>query len=120
MRKNYFAKKFVAYSMAFAVAFSTLTVSPVFVKEAKAAPTCMGNIATTKKPKVAAITDLKTLKSNTTVYDGAVFLSTVNTERFPSSSLAARIIPSDTNPHNLAGFKLVITATFFPTISSGV
>ena len=37
MRKNYFAKKFVAYSMAFAVAFSTLTVSPVFVKEAKAA-----------------------------------------------------------------------------------
>ena len=36
MRKNYFAKKFVAYSMAFAVAFSTLTVSPVFVKEAKA------------------------------------------------------------------------------------
>ena len=39
MRKNYFAKKFVAYSMAFAVAFSTLTVSPVFVKEAKADPT---------------------------------------------------------------------------------
>ena len=38
MRKNYFAKKFVAYSMAFAVAFSTLTVSPVFVKEASAAP----------------------------------------------------------------------------------
>ena len=37
MRKNYFAKKLVAYSMAFAVAFSTLTVSPVFVKEAKAA-----------------------------------------------------------------------------------
>ena len=37
MRKNYFTKKFVAYSMAFAVAFSTLTVSPVFVKEAKAA-----------------------------------------------------------------------------------
>lgn len=37
MRKNYFAKKFVAYSMAFAVAFSTLTVSPVFIKEAKAA-----------------------------------------------------------------------------------
>ena len=37
MRKNYFAKKFVAYTMAFAVAFSTLTVSPVFVKEAKAA-----------------------------------------------------------------------------------
>ena len=37
MRKNYFAKKLIAYSMAFAVAFSTLTVSPVFVKEAKAA-----------------------------------------------------------------------------------
>ena len=36
MRKNYFAKKLIAYSMAFAVAFSTLTVSPVFVKEAKA------------------------------------------------------------------------------------
>ena len=36
MRKNYFAKKFVAYSMAFAVAFSSLTVSPVFVKDAKA------------------------------------------------------------------------------------
>ena len=42
MRKNYFAKKFVAYSMAFAVAFSTLTVSPVFVKEAKAT-TVVGN-----------------------------------------------------------------------------
>ena len=48
MRKNYFAKKFVAYSMAFAVAFSTLTVSPVFVKEAKAAPslTADANVVT--------------------------------------------------------------------------
>ena len=43
MRKNYFAKKFVAYSMAFAVAFSTLTVSPVFVKEAKADTNLIGN-----------------------------------------------------------------------------
>ena len=42
MRKNYFAKKFVAYSMAFAVAFSTLTVSPVFVKDAKADTDLMG------------------------------------------------------------------------------
>ena len=75
MRKNYFAKKFVAYSMAFAVAFSTLTVSPVFVKEAKAA-TCVGNIADSKDPKVAAITDLRNNLTSKTVYDGAVFLST--------------------------------------------
>ena len=73
MRKNYFAKKFVAYSMAFAVAFSTLTVSPVFVKDAKAAATCVGNIAASKNPKVAAITDLKTNLTSKTVYDGAVF-----------------------------------------------
>ena len=37
MRKNCFAKKLMAYTMAFAVAFSTVTVSPLFVKEAKAA-----------------------------------------------------------------------------------
>ena len=57
MRKNYFAKKFVAYSMAFAVAFSTLTVSPVFVKEAKAA--------------VVNVTDLS--GASATFDDGVIF-----------------------------------------------
>ena len=40
-------------------------------------------------------------------------------DRFPSASSAHRIMPSDTTPANLAGFKLVTTITFFPTISSG-
>ena len=37
MSKKNFAKKFVAYTMAFAVAFGTVNVSPIFVKEAQAA-----------------------------------------------------------------------------------
>ena len=56
MRKNYFAKKFVAYSMAFAVAFSTLTVSPVFVREAKATTAdCEANIRATANATANAI-----------------------------------------------------------------
>ena len=66
MRKNYFAKKFVAYSMAFAVAFSTLTVSPVFVKEAKAA-------TITVKQKVTLGTDAdRTAASSLLNTDGAI------------------------------------------------
>jgi len=38
MSKKNFAKKFVAYTMAFAVAFATVNVSPIFVKDAQAAP----------------------------------------------------------------------------------
>ena len=76
MRKNYFAKKFVAYSMAFAVAFSTLTVSPVFVRDAKADK--VSNIPATKTGKVVAITDLAgTGELNKKVYDGAIFLSSI-------------------------------------------
>ena len=79
MRKNYFAKKFVAYSMAFAVAFSTLTVSPVFVRDAKAAK--VSNIPAAKTGKVVAITDLAgTDKLNKKVYDGAIFLSSIKTD----------------------------------------
>ena len=63
MRKNYFAKKLIAYSMAFAVAFSTLTVSPVFVKEAKAAA---GTVT------LPAGTDA-------TANDGKVIVNTINT-----------------------------------------
>ena len=37
MSKKNFAKKFVAYTMAFAVAFGTVNVSPIFVKDAQAA-----------------------------------------------------------------------------------
>ena len=82
MRKNYFAKKFVAYSMAFAVAFSTLTVSPVFIKEAKAAtvPTAtpmtsitgdqfiVGNVTT----NVAASTSNITLEDVAKNINGAI------------------------------------------------
>lgn len=58
MRKNYFAKKFVAYTMAFAVAFSTVTVSPLFVKEAKAAATpYTGTFADGKAPANKIATD---------------------------------------------------------------
>jgi len=39
MSKKNFAKKFVAYTMAFAVAFGTVNVSPIFVKDAQAAET---------------------------------------------------------------------------------
>ena len=63
MRKNYFAKKLIAYSMAFAVAFSTLTVSPVFVKEVKAAS---GTVT------LPAGTDA-------TANDGKVIVNTINT-----------------------------------------
>lgn len=47
-------------------------------------------------------------------------LITVRTERLFSSSAAARIIPCDSTPQSLQGFKFVTTATFFPTISSGL
>lgn len=49
-----------------------------------------------------------------------ISLSTVRTERLFSSSAAARIIPCDSTPQSLQGFKFVTTATFFPTISSGL
>ena len=71
MRKNYFAKKFVAYSMAFAVAFSTLTVSPVFVKEAKAAVTA---------PDVES--------SAVTIADGQFLISSKVTSSLGTSSTA--------------------------------
>ena len=48
-----------------------------------------------------------------------IFFSGTIKDRFPSASSAHRIMPSDTTPANLAGFKLVTTITFFPTISSG-
>ena len=67
MRKNYFAKKFVAYSMAFAVAFSTLTVSPVFVREAKAA---------TETPITVDFSDVTT-DNNNVLDDGDIILSEV-------------------------------------------
>ena len=38
----------------------------------------------------------------------------------PSASSAQRIMPWDSMPASLAGFKLVMTMTFLPTISSGV
>ena len=37
-----------------------------------------------------------------------------------SASSAQRIMPWDSMPASLAGFKLVMTMTFLPTISSGV
>ena len=46
MSKKFFAKKFVAYSMAFAVAFASVNVSPVFVKDAQAAAAAITKIAT--------------------------------------------------------------------------
>ena len=74
MRKNYFAKKFVAYSMAFAVAFSTLTVSPVFVKEAK-----------------AATVTLSSSDSNVVLDDGIALISTVKTSAASSSITLADV-----------------------------
>lgn len=47
-------------------------------------------------------------------------LSTVITERLSLSSIAASIIPCDSTPHILRGARLVTTATFLPTISSGL
>ena len=41
-------------------------------------------------------------------------------DRFPASSSAQRIMPSETIPASFAGFRFVITRTFFPTISSGL
>lgn len=37
----------------------------------------------------------------------------------PSGISAAQIIPLDSTPHNLTGFKLATTKTFLPTRSSG-
>ena len=49
----------------------------------------------------------------------ATSFSGTTRERFPLSSSAARIIPSDRTPHRVTGFKLVTNTTFLPTISSG-
>lgn len=49
-----------------------------------------------------------------------ISLSTVITERLFLSSIAARIMPCDSTPHILRGARLVTTATFLPTISSGL
>ena len=48
-----------------------------------------------------------------------ISFSGVIRERFPSASSAQRIIPSLRSPASLAGFRLVTTITFFPTISAG-
>ncbi len=38
----------------------------------------------------------------------------------PFSSSAHKIMPSESTPRSLTGFKFVTTTTFFPTISSGL
>ena len=46
--------------------------------------------------------------------------SVVSSDRFPSASSAQSSIPCDSIPASFAGFRLVITTTFLPTISSGL
>ena len=48
-----------------------------------------------------------------------ISFSGVISARFPSASSAQRIMPSERIPASFAGFKLVTTMTFLPTISSG-
>ena len=59
MSKKNFAKKFVAYTMAFAVAFGTVNVSPIFVKDTQAAgtnPLNVGVAAGVKSYQLEALT----------------------------------------------------------------
>ena len=81
MRKNYFAKKFVAYSMAFAVAFSTLTVSPVFVKEAKAA-------GVIKVDETLTQTVGYEIPATDAGYHGKLLVSAINTKLGTNSNLS--------------------------------
>ena len=69
MSKKNFAKKFVAYTMAFAVAFGTVNVSPIFVKDAQAAL----KTTTTVKAYSATLDD----DNDTVIADGVALLGEV-------------------------------------------
>ena len=96
MRKNYFAKKFIAYSMAFAVAFSTLTVSPVFVKEAKAETV----VAAYQADFTAA-----TMPTEKKLTNGSIIIESMESDNVAGTLITTNIFGSKAN---LDGTKIVL------------